>query len=634
MKFTAVFLVVFSAFLVVGQSAFDRSHKAFEQYLSSDSTRAKKELTFQRLHAGSRTQKQRYLLNLAAFYLQISNLERLESTLEKVEAFSFGKEVELEGEFVRLKSLLYFRKNNYDASTKLIRSFFKRRTTIPDETRVALELNICENEMAKGAYSKARYSALNEYKMIQKHPDALSNKMKVRLFSSLYNSCYYEAKYDSALYYLYKAEPFLKEASVEKAGFYSRLAIVHTILHEHPKAIRLYKKSIAIYEKSNEPVQLAHTWYNLGVSYKEVNIDKAIACMERSLQLARNAKADQVIGYSLQDLGDIYLTRKQYAKAEKYNLEALEVLRAAGNDRGVATVLLNLGRQGLETNRFEEALTFLKEALKMTENSEDLAGLEYCYEYLYKTYEQMGDFRLAHRYHKLYAKTQQKLLKLDMRSNIEQLNLSYDVRVKEATNKILREEVELKNKKIAAERNVRWLLAGLLVAAFGAIFFIRRTLIQRAKLKELQLQLVQSELSVSEREKLHTMEELETVKQQLISKNTLIGELNKLVVENEQTLISKEQLSNLATNDADWVHFLAKLQILFPNYSDNLKSKHPNLSNNEFRLAALIRLNLSDKEISELLFIEISSVKKAKHRLKQKLSLEVGDKLDVYLGQL
>jgi DNA-binding CsgD family transcriptional regulator len=45
-------------------------------------------------------------------------------------------------------------------------------------------------------------------------------------------------------------------------------------------------------------------------------------------------------------------------------------------------------------------------------------------------------------------------------------------------------------------------------------------------------------------------------------------------------------------------------------------------------------LNLSDKEISELLFIEIPSVKKAKNRLKQKLQLDASDKLDAYIGLL
>lgn len=88
------------------------------------------------------------------------------------------------------------------------------------------------------------------------------------------------------------------------------------------------------------------------------------------------------------------------------------------------------------------------------------------------------------------------------------------------------------------------------------------------------------------------------------------------------------------TNDTDWVEFLAKLQLVFPQFTGNLNAKHPGLSNSEFRLAALVRLSLSDKEISQLLIIELASVKKAKNRLKQKLGLDNDDKLSTYLGQL
>ena len=114
----------------------------------------------------------------------------------------------------------------------------------------------------------------------------------------------------------------------------------------------------------------------------------------------------------------------------------------------------------------------------------------------------------------------------------------------------------------------------------------------------------------------------------------MIGELNNLLRENEQTLISKEQFGSLVSTDTDWIQFLTKLQLLYPDFANNLKRKHPNLSNNEFRLSALVRLNLSDKEISELLIIEVSSVKKAKNRLKQKMELDSNDKLDVYLGRM
>ena len=152
MKFTAVIFASFYCFLLVGQTAFEQSQKAFQQYLSTDSIRAKKELAFQRKHARSATQKIRFTLNQAAFYGQVADLERMESTLDRIKLSELKKEVTLEGEFVRLRSLVDYRKNNYDASTKRIYAFFQRRKSVPAETRIDLILNICANEIAKGEY--------------------------------------------------------------------------------------------------------------------------------------------------------------------------------------------------------------------------------------------------------------------------------------------------------------------------------------------------------------------------------------------------------------------------------------------------------------------------------------------------
>jgi tetratricopeptide (TPR) repeat protein len=426
----------------------------------------------------------------------------------------------------------------------------------------------------------------------------------------------------------------LKDGTVEKANFYSSIAIVYTINRKHRDAIRNYKKSIAILEALNNPVHLSHTYYNLAVSYKEANLDSSIVYYNKAIATAKAINNDQITGFSLQDLGDIYLTRKDYKRAREFNEEALLVFQQMNSERGILHTKLNLGKLNLDIKQYDESVKLLQEALVIAENSEDIADLLYCYEYLYKTYEGKGDYRLAYRYHKLFSKTQQKIMRLELQSNIDHLNLTYQVKSKDSRNRLLKKQVEFKNKKITAEQITKWVAVCLLIVSVFAIVFLRRIFIQRTKLNELKLSLTQSELRLLENEKEQTLNELEVLKQQLIAKNALIGELNNLVIENEQNLISKEQLSSLTTNDQDWVQFLAKLQVLFPSFAESLKNRHPNLSNNEFRLAVLIKLNLSDKEISELLFIEIPSVKKAKNRLKQKLQLDASDKLDAYIGLL
>lgn len=634
MKYVVLAIATLFTFTCFCQSSFDESEALFDKCLT-DSTKAKVQLEYQRTHAHSHKEKIRYDLNQAIYYSYYNQFKLSEAALAKAEQKLQQKnDVELTGELVRIRSIIYFKTNRFDASNKLINGFLNDHPKISDKLLVNLHMNLNSNDIAQGKYEQAKQNALIGYNIFLKRPESLSDNVKVKVLTGLYNAYHYQAQYDSALYYLYKQEPYIKDGTVAKGGFYDRIGLIYTNVGKYDKAIAYHQKSIDILEKMHSPILLSHSLYNLGIANKATDVNKAIPIFERALKTAREVNYEQITGYALQELGDIYLTRKEYSRADKYNREALEILQNAGIEHGVIHVLLNLGRQDYETGNYKEALNYLEEALDMAKSNEDIVSQEYCYEYLYSTYERMGDYRNAYHYHQLFAQKQREILKLDLQSNIEELNLSYDIRMEKMTNKLLKKEVKLKNKKIRAEQEVKWLLGILLLMLLIAGWFLRRLFVQRAHLKEVELKLVQSELKGLEQEKERTIKELDTVKEQLINKNFMIGELNNLLRENEQTLISKEQFGSLVSTDTDWIQFLAKLQLLYPDFADNLKRKHPNLSNNEFRLSALVRLNLSDKEISELLIIEVSSVKKAKSRLKQKLELDSNDKLDVYLGQM
>ncbi len=57
-------------------------------------------------------------------------------------------------------------------------------------------------------------------------------------------------------------------------------------------------------------------------------------------------------------------------------------------------------------------------------------------------------------------------------------------------------------------------------------------------------------------------------------------------------------------------------------FQRKLKDRHPALTPYDLRLCTYLKSNLSTKEIATLLNITPDSVKKAKHRLRKKLSLD------------
>jgi DNA-binding CsgD family transcriptional regulator len=56
-------------------------------------------------------------------------------------------------------------------------------------------------------------------------------------------------------------------------------------------------------------------------------------------------------------------------------------------------------------------------------------------------------------------------------------------------------------------------------------------------------------------------------------------------------------------------------------FYSKLREKYPRLTHNEVRLSALIRLNLSSKEIASILNISIKSVEMNRYRLRKKMQL-------------
>ena len=83
--------------------------------------------------------------------------------------------------------------------------------------------------------------------------------------------------------------------------------------------------------------------------------------------------------------------------------------------------------------------------------------------------------------------------------------------------------------------------------------------------------------------------------------------------------------------DEEWESFAKHFDSVHSDYLTNLKEKHPNLTGNELKLCANLRMNLSTKEIAQLMNISVRGVEVSRYRLRKKLELESGDNLFDYL---
>ena len=112
-----------------------------------------------------------------------------------------------------------------------------------------------------------------------------------------------------------------------------------------------------------------------------------------------------------------------------------------------------------------------------------------------------------------------------------------------------------------------------------------------------------------------TVKKLEKAEDQK-ERDSLIAELSSSI---------KQRLSY--ESDVDSQYFYAQAESLHEDFNAKLSENFPNLTQQEKRLATLLRLGFSSKYIATLMNITSKSVEISRYRLRQKLGLEKGDNL-------
>ncbi len=103
----------------------------------------------------------------------------------------------------------------------------------------------------------------------------------------------------------------------------------------------------------------------------------------------------------------------------------------------------------------------------------------------------------------------------------------------------------------------------------------------------------------------------------------------------ESSLPSLQKLIQKGLNqDKEWTDFDRHFESLNKNFYTKIKSAYPEISPNDLKICALIKMNLSIKEMADILNISPDSVKTARYRLRKKLQLNTEDNLTEFVRDI
>jgi ligand-binding sensor domain-containing protein/DNA-binding CsgD family transcriptional regulator len=149
--------------------------------------------------------------------------------------------------------------------------------------------------------------------------------------------------------------------------------------------------------------------------------------------------------------------------------------------------------------------------------------------------------------------------------------------------------------------------------------------LQNEKLVD-EIQAKNSELMTKAVQTAHKNEILIAINEQLEDiRNANETDKNKLLRGLKMTLKTEIE------SEKSWEQFTRYFDQVNQNFTLELLKKHPTLTQNDLRMCALTRLNMSNKEMAALLNISVLGVEKSRYRLKKRLNLSIEDDLDNYL---
>ena len=172
----------------------------------------------------------------------------------------------------------------------------------------------------------------------------------------------------------------------------------------------------------------------------------------------------------------------------------------------------------------------------------------------------------------------------------------------------------------------------------------RQRVLQQLEMDKAEKEVIQLQNEKLEQEIEFKNSELASSAMHLVQKAEFLGKLRdelKQLVQNPSSDVGISGLRKLIKSlgeadriDADWDVFAQHFDQVHKDFLSNIRHLFPQLSPNELKLCAYLRINLSTKEIAQLLNISVRGVEISRYRLRKKLEIPHGESLYNFLNDI
>lgn len=411
---------------------------------------------------------------------------------------------------------------------------------------------------------------------------------------------------------------------IRKADALSVLSSIERAQKNFSKALEYDLEALQIYREKNDRYFEAATLNDLGLIYKGLKQqDSALSSLEQSLVIFREMNEPASSGIALMAIAGLYIDRGEYHLSLTNLEESINLLTHVGDKAKLGQALLLRGITENKMNDPKQGLDHINQAIVLADSTNVLGLISSGYKERSEIYSELGNYKMALEDYKQFVIFKDSIFNSEKSQQIEELRAIYDTEKKEQQITLQEKEITVLEQKAEISTLQKVILGGLLVLSLIGFYGIR----QKMKRNRLEKEKVDTQLAFKKKE-------LTTYTLHLAKKNEVLEGLKQKAEELKENEVSQKGYQQLIRtinfdlqDDNNWENFARYFEEVHKDFNRNIKTKYPEVTSNELRLMALLKMNLSSKEIANILNISQEGIKKARYRLRKKLDIKTEDSL-------
>jgi tetratricopeptide (TPR) repeat protein len=429
-------------------------------------------------------------------------------------------------------------------------------------------------------------------------------------------------EYDKSLAELYVAlEIFQTIKEYDKlAETYNSIGGIYYDQHNYDEAFRFFQNSLNEWSKVNNSTGLAIAYNNIGEIYRlKGQLHEAMGFYRQALPINIRINRPDNLAYNYDNIANIFLSEKQYDSVKFYLEESLAICKRISNGYIASFVYLSFGRLYKQAGILPVALNYFDSSYQAAAINGALTNVRDATMGLSEIYKEKKDFEKAYNYHLIYKKIADSLINIRNEEELTRIEMKL----------IFDHENKLKSGKLERARYLYFLISfGLLSLLVIAFLLYGRLRIKNKHIKTERENLLLESQNLS-KELNYKNRELATNVIYLVKKNEMINFISEKLLKaktrfktENQELIQQLILDLQSSIDTQiWKTFEQRFLDVHKEFYEKLKSNFPDLSENDRKLCALLRLNLCTKDIASITHQNPNSIEVARTRLRKKLNL-------------